>query len=99
MEKLVYIYYNLRLLTKQLRPKDIDPILLDETNVDNDWVVEEEFPTDDLSWLDEETQDFSNQPLSQMETPNTPISQLLVQSTDVGTSSARAYCRRTYGHA
>jgi len=99
LEKLVYIYYNLRLLTKQLRPKDIDPILLDDTDMDTEWVVEEELPTDDLSWLDEETQDLSNQPLSQMETPNTPASQLLFQSTDVGTSSTRTYCRHTHGHA
>jgi len=70
LEKLVFIYYNLRMLTKQLWPKDLDPILLDSIDLGSEWVVEEEFP-DDLSWLDEETQDLSSLP-SQMETPNTP---------------------------
>ena len=58
------------MLTKQLWPKDLDPILLDSIDLGSEWVVEEEFP-DDLSWLDEETQDLSSLP-SQMETPNTP---------------------------
>ena len=72
--------------------KDLDPILLDDIDLESEWVVEE-FP-DDLSWLDEETQDPSSLPYSQMETPNTPASQLL-QFVDVGTSSSRAYFRRT----
>ena len=76
LEKLVFIYYNLRMLTKQMQPKDLDPILLDDIDLESEWVVEEEFP-DDLSWLDEETQDPSSLPYSKMETPNTPASQLL----------------------
>ena len=93
LEKLVFIYYNLRMLTKQMQPKDLDPILLDDIDLESELVAEEEFP-DDLSWLDEETQDPSTLPYSQIETPNTRASQLL-QSADVGTSSARAYFRRT----
>ena len=45
-----------------------------------------------LSWLDEETEDLSSFP-SQMETPNTPASQLL-QPFDATMSSTRAYYRR-----
>jgi len=86
LEKLVFIYYNLRMLTKQVQPKDTDPILLDTIDLESDWVVEEEPP--DLSWLDEETEDLSSLP-SQMETPNTPASQLL-QPFD----STRTYYRR-----
>eukprot|EP00253_Pinus_taeda_P012657 PITA_12657 len=74
LEKLVFIYYNLRMFTKQVRPKDTNPILLDIINLESDWVVEEEAPN--LSWHDEETEDLSSFP-SQMETPNTPASQLL----------------------
>ena len=79
------------MLTKQIRPKDLDPIVLDDVDLDSEWVVEEELPND-LSWLDEETQDLSSLP-SQMETPNTPASQLL-QPSDVATSSSRSYFRR-----
>eukprot|EP00253_Pinus_taeda_P033760 PITA_33760 len=89
LEKLVFIYYNLRMLTKQVQPKDTDPILLDTIDLESDSVVEEEAP--DLSWLDEETEDLSSLP-SQMKTPNTLASQLL-QSSDVSTSSTRAYFR------
>jgi hypothetical protein len=99
LEKLVFIYYNLQMLTKQLQPKDLDPILLDKIDLVSDWVLEDESPADDLSWLDEETQDLSSVPFSQMETPNTPASQLLFQSSDVGTSSSRAYSRRSRSHA
>jgi hypothetical protein len=42
------------------------------------WVLEDEYIFDDLSWLDEETQDPSSVPLSQMEMPNTFASQLLL---------------------
>eukprot|EP00253_Pinus_taeda_P030514 PITA_30514 len=90
LEKLVFIYYNLRMLTKQVQPKDTDPILLDTIDLESDWVVEE---SPDLSWLDEETEDLCSLP-SQMETPNTPTSQLL-QLSDVSTSSMRAHCRRS----
>lgn len=80
------------MLTKQVQPKDTDPILLHTIDLESNWVVEEEAP--DLSWLDEETKDLSSLP-SQMETLNTPTSQLL-QPSDVSTSSARAYyCRRS----
>jgi len=79
------------MLTKQVQPKDIDPILLDTIDLESDWVMEEESP--DLSWLEEETEDLFSFP-SQMETPNIPTSQLL-QPFDVGTSSTRAYCRCT----
>lgn len=78
------------MLTKQVQPKDTDPILLDTIDLECDWVVKEE--ASDLSWLDEETEDLSTLP-SQMETPNTPASQLL-QPSDVTISSTRAYCRR-----
>ena len=54
LEKLVFIYYNLRMLTKQMHPKDLDPILLDDIDLESEWVVDVEFH-DDLSWLDEET--------------------------------------------
>eukprot|EP00253_Pinus_taeda_P013079 PITA_13079 len=91
LEKLLFIYYNLRMLTKQVQPKDMNPILLDTIDLEFDWVVEEEFPY--LSWLDEEIGDLSSLS-SQMETPNTPTSQLL-QPSDVSTSSMRAYCRRS----
>ena len=46
------------MLTKQVQPKDIDPILLDTIDLESDWVVEEE--SSDLSWLDEETEDLSS---------------------------------------
>eukprot|EP00253_Pinus_taeda_P014819 PITA_14819 len=82
LEKLVFIDYNLRMLTKQVQPKDTDPILLDTIDLESDWVVEKEAP--DLNWLDEETEDLSSFP-SQMETPNTPTSQLL-QPSNVTTS-------------
>eukprot|EP00253_Pinus_taeda_P012588 PITA_12588 len=88
LEKLVFIYYNLLTLAKQVQPKDTDPILLDTIDFEFDWVVEE---SPDLSWLDEETEDLSSLP-SQMETPNTHASQLL-QPSNVSTSSTRAYCR------
>ena len=78
------------MLTKQVQPKDTDPILLDTIDFDFDSVVEE---SSNLSWPDEETEDLSSLP-SQMETPNTPASQLF-QPYDVSTSSARAYCRRS----
>ena len=81
------------MLTKQMQLKDLDPILLDDIDLESEWVVEEEF-LDDLSWLDEETQAPSSLPYSQMETPNTLASQLL-RAADVGTSSSRAYFRRT----
>ena len=77
-----------------MQPKELDPILLDDIDLESEWVVEGDFP-DDLSWLDEETQDPSSLPYSQIETPNTPASQLL-QSVDVGTSSSRAYFRLTH---
>jgi hypothetical protein len=63
------------------------------------WVLEDESPVDDLSWLDEETQDLSSVPYSQMETPNTPASYILFQSSDVGTSSSKAYSRCSHSHA
>eukprot|EP00253_Pinus_taeda_P026300 PITA_26300 len=91
LEKLVFIYYNLRMLTKQVQPKDTSPILFYTIDLESDWVVEEE--SLDLSWLDEEIEDLSSLP-SQMETPNTPTSQLL-QPSDVSTSSTRAYYRRS----
>ena len=78
------------MLTQQIQPKDLNPIVLDDVEVDSEWVVEE-FPND-LNWLDEETQDLSSL-LSQMETPNTPTS-LLLQPSDVATSSSRSYFRR-----
>jgi len=74
------------------KPKDTNPILLDTIDLESDWVVEEESP--DLSWVDEETGYLSSFP-SQMETPNTPTTQLL-QPYDVSTSSMRAYCRRSH---
>ena len=92
LEKLVFIYYNLRMLTKQVQPKDTDPILLDTIDLESDWVVKEEAP--DLSWLDEEIEDLSSL-TSQMETPNTPASQFL-QPSDVTTTSKRAYFK--HGH-
>ena len=100
LEKLVYIYYNLRMLTKQLRAKDLDPILLDQIDLVSDWVVEDEAPVD-LRWLDEEAEGPSSVPFSEMETPNTLASQFISQSSDVGTSSTRAYARRcpTRSHA
>eukprot|EP00253_Pinus_taeda_P029752 PITA_29752 len=58
LEKLVFIYYNLRMLTKQVQPKGTDPILLDSIDLESNWVVEEE--TTDLSWRDEETEDLSS---------------------------------------
>ena len=75
-----------------MQPKDTDPISLDTIDLESDWVVEESSP--DLSWLDEDTRDLSDLP-SHMETPNTHASQLL-QPSDVGTSSMRAYCRRSH---
>eukprot|EP00253_Pinus_taeda_P026074 PITA_26074 len=36
LEKLVFIYYNLRMLTKQMQPKDTDPILLDTIDLESD---------------------------------------------------------------
>jgi hypothetical protein len=74
MEKLVFIYYSLQMLTKQLRAKVLDPILLDKIDLVSAWVLEDESPADDLSWLDEGTQDLSSVPLSQMDRPNTPAS-------------------------
>eukprot|EP00253_Pinus_taeda_P001478 PITA_01478 len=71
LEKLVFIYYNLRMLTKQAKPKDTDPILLDTIDLESNWVVEEAAP--DLSRLDEEIEHLSSLPF-QMETPNTPAS-------------------------
>ena len=78
----------------------MDPILLDQINLVSDWVVEDEAPVD-LSWLNEETKGPSGVPFSEMETPNTPASQLIFQSSDVGTSSSRAYTRHytTRSHA
>eukprot|EP00253_Pinus_taeda_P025072 PITA_25072 len=89
LEKLVFIYYNLRMLPKQVQAKGTDPILLDTIDLEFDWVVEEEAP--DLSWLDKETEGLSSLP-SQMETPNTPASQLQKLS-NVSNSSTRAYCQ------
>ena len=55
----------------------------------------------DLSWLDEETKDPSSVPFSEMETINTPASQLLLQSSDVGTIYLRLYsrCSTSRSHA
>ena len=88
------------MLTKQLRAKDLDPILLDQIDLVFDWVVEDEAPAD-LNWIDEETEDPSSVPFSETETPNTPASQLIFQSSYVGTSSTRAYARQstTRSHA
>eukprot|EP00253_Pinus_taeda_P027334 PITA_27334 len=36
LEKLVFIYYNLRMLTKQVQPKDTNPILLDTIDLESD---------------------------------------------------------------
>ena len=55
------------MLTKQLRAKDLDPILLDQIDLVSDCVVEDEAPAD-LSWLDEETEGPSGVPFSEMET-------------------------------
>ena len=77
----------------------MDAILLHKIDLVSDWVLEDESPADDLSWLDEETRDLSSIPFSQMETPDTPASQLLFQSSDVGTSSSRAYSRRSRSYA
>jgi hypothetical protein len=48
-----------------------------------------------LGRLDEETEGPSGVPFSEMETPNTPASQLIFPSSDVVTSSSRAYTRRS----
>ena len=61
------------MLRKQLRVKDLDPFLLEKIGLVSDWVVEDEFPMDDLSWLDEEIEDPSSVPFSEMETPNSQI--------------------------
>ena len=83
-----------------MQAKDLDPILLDQIDLVSDWVVEDEAPAD-LSWLDEETEGNYGVPFSEMETPNTHASQLISRSSDVGTSSSRAYARRstTRSHA
>jgi hypothetical protein len=99
LEKLVFIDYNLQMLTKKLWAKDLDRILLDEIDLVYDWVLDDDSPANDFSWLDEETQDLPSVPFSQMETPDTLASQLLFQSSDVGTSSSRAYSRRSHSHA
>ena len=74
---------------------------MDKIDLVSDWVLEDEFPADDLSWLDEETEDPSSVPFSEMETLNTPASQLLLQSSDVGTISLRLYsrCSTSRSHA
>ena len=63
--------------------------------------MEDESPADDLSWLDEETEDPSSVPFFEMETLNKPASQLLLQSSDVGTISRRLYsrCSTSRSHA
>lgn len=53
-------YYNLRMLTKQVQPKDTNPNLLDTIDLESDWVVEEE--STDLSWLDGEIENLSSLP-------------------------------------
>jgi len=60
--------------------------------------LEDDSPTDDLSWLDAETEDLSDVPLSQLQTPNTPTSGLQLQFRNVGTSSSRAYFRHPRNH-
>lgn len=50
--KLVFINYNIWMLTKQLQAKDLDPILFDKVDLVFHWVLEDESPTSDLSWLD-----------------------------------------------
>ena len=74
---------------------------LDKIDLVSNWVLEDEFPADDLSWLDEETEDPSSVPFSEMETLNTLASQLLLQSSDVGTISLRLYsrCSTSRSHA
>eukprot|EP00253_Pinus_taeda_P028530 PITA_28530 len=47
LEKLVFIYYNLRMFTKQVQPKDTNPIVLDTIDLEFDSIVEEKSP--DLS--------------------------------------------------
>jgi hypothetical protein len=64
LKKLVFIYYNLCLLTKQLKPNYMDPIALDNIDpipLDNiepvsDWVMEDD-PLDNWSWLDTHAND------------------------------------------
>ena len=50
---------------------------LDKIDLVSDWVFKDEFPTDDLSWLDEETEDPSSVPFSEMETSNTHASHVM----------------------
>jgi hypothetical protein len=87
------------MLTKELRENDLDPNILDKIDLIFDWVLEDESLADDSSWLDEKTQDLSSVPFSQMEALDTPASQLLFQSSNVGISSSRAYSRRSHSHA
>jgi hypothetical protein len=84
------------MLTKQLQAKDWDPILLDQIDLVSYWVIEDETPVD-LGQLDEETESPFGVPFSEMEMPNTPASQLIFQSSDVGTSSSRR--STTHSHA
>jgi hypothetical protein len=49
LEKLIFIYYNLWMLTKQLQAKELNPILLDKIDLVSDRVLEDESPADDLS--------------------------------------------------
>ena len=87
------------MLTKQLQAKDLDPVLLDKIDLVFDWVLEDEFLVDDLCWLHEETTDPCSVPFSEIETPNKPASKLMLQSSDVGTSSFGPYSRHSTSHS
>ena len=56
------------MLTKQLQTKDLKPTLLNKIDLVSNWVLEDESPADDLSWLIEETRDPSSVPFSKLET-------------------------------
>jgi len=49
LEKLVFIYNNIRLLRKHLRPKDLDLIILDKIDLDFEWVFEGNPPGNNFS--------------------------------------------------
>lgn len=52
------------MLTKQLRAKDMDPILLDNIVLVVDCVLEDESLANDFSWLDKESEGLFSAPFS-----------------------------------
>jgi len=57
LQSLVYIMYNIKLRVRNIcrRRLHIDPILIEKSASDDEWLVETEEPClmDDIAWLDE----------------------------------------------